>query len=159
MLVLQFVPQADLAVREMCRVTRPGGTVAAATWDTRGGFVALRMFYDTAAMLDLNGCRARAAAYTRPMSRPGDLASAWRDAALTEVVQDTLTIRMEFASFADFWAPIEGKEGPVAAYVGTLGANAKAILRDMVRLAYLDGEADGARSFAATAWVVKGRVP
>jgi ubiquinone/menaquinone biosynthesis C-methylase UbiE len=159
MLLLQFVPQADLAVREMCRVTRSGGTVAAATWDTRGGYVALRMFYDAAAMLDLNGCRARAAAYTRPMSRPGDLARAWRDAGLTEVVQDTLTIRMEFASFEDFWAPMEGKEGPVAAYVGALGTNAKARLRDMVRLAYLDGEADGARSYAATAWVVKGRVP
>ena len=95
MLVLQFVPQADLAVREMRRVTRPGGTVAAATWDTRGGFVALRMIYDAAAMLDQNGRRARAAAYTRPMSRPGDLARAWRDAGLTEVVQDTLTIRMD----------------------------------------------------------------
>ena len=47
MLVLQFVPQADRAVREMRRVTRPGGTVAAATWDTRGGFVAYRMFFDT----------------------------------------------------------------------------------------------------------------
>ena len=57
MLVLQFVPQADLAVREMRRVTRPGGTVAAATWDTRGGFVALRMIYDAAAMLDPNGHR------------------------------------------------------------------------------------------------------
>ena len=64
MLVLQFVPQADLGVREMRRVTRPGGTVAAATWDTRGGFVALRMFYDAAATLDQNGDRARAAAYT-----------------------------------------------------------------------------------------------
>ena len=158
MLLLQFVPQPDLAVREMRRVTRPGGIVAAATWDTRGGFVALRMVYDAAAILDQNGCRARAAAYTRPMSRPGDLASAWRDAGLTEIVQDTLTIRMEFASFADFWAPIEGKEGPVAAYVGTLGANAEARLRDVVKLAYLDGEADGPRSYAATAWVVKGRV-
>jgi len=159
MLALQFVPQADLAVREMRRVTCPGGIVAAATWDTRGGLVALRMIFDAAAILDQSGCRARAAAYTRPMSRPGDLASAWRDAGLTEVVQDTLTIRMEFVSFEDFWAPIEGKEGPVAAYVGTLGADARARLRDMVRLAYLDGEADGARSYAASAWVVKGRVP
>lgn len=159
LLVLQFVPQADLAVREMRRVTRSGGTVAAATWDTRGGLVALRMVYDAVAMLDQNGCRARAAAYTRPMSRPGDLASAWRDAGLIEVDQDTLTIRMEFASFADFWAPIEGKEGPVAAYVGTLDANAKARLQDVVRRAYLDGEADGVRSYAATAWVVKGIVP
>jgi SAM-dependent methyltransferase len=159
MLALQFVPQADLAVCEMRRVTRPGGTVAAATWDTRGGFVALRMFYDTAAMFDEKGRQARAAAYTRPMSRAGELARAWHDAGLTDVVEDTLTIRMDFASFADFWAPSEGKEGPVAAYVGTLGADAKVRLRDMVKLAYLDGEADGTRSYAATAWVVKGRVP
>ncbi len=158
MLALQFVPQADLAVREMRRVTCAGGTVAAATWDTRGGLVALRMIYDVAAMLDQNGRRARAAAYTRPMSRPGDLARVWHDAGLTNVVQDTLTIRMEFASFADLWAPVEGKEGPVAEYVRTLGADARVRLRDMVRLAYLDGEGDGARSYAATAWVVKGRV-
>ena len=55
MLVLQFIPQADLAVREMRRVTRPGGTVAAATWDTRGGLVSYRMIFDTAAMLDASG--------------------------------------------------------------------------------------------------------
>ena len=159
MLVLQFVPQADLALHEMRRVTCPGGTVAAATWDTRGGFIALRMIYDAAAMLDANGQRARAAAYTRPLSRPGELARAWNDAGLTHVVQDALTIRMEFASFADFWAPVEGKDGPVAEYVGTLSADTKGRLRDTVRLAYLDGEADGERSYAATAWVVKGRVP
>jgi ubiquinone/menaquinone biosynthesis C-methylase UbiE len=52
MLVLQFIPQPERAAREMRRVTCPGGTVAAATWDTRGGFVAFRMFWDTAAMLD-----------------------------------------------------------------------------------------------------------
>jgi len=159
LLVLQFVPRAEIAVREMRRVTRPGGTVAAATWDTRGGLVALRLFHDTAAMLGEDGQRARAAAYTRPMSRPGELASAWRDAGLTEVVQDALTIRMEFSSFADFWAPIEGKDGPVAGYFGTLGADARARLREGVERAYLDGEADGARSYAATAWVVKGKVP
>jgi SAM-dependent methyltransferase len=159
MLALQFVPQADLAVREMRRVTCPGGTVAAATWDTRGGFVALRMIFDAAAMLNQHGREARAAAYTRPMSRPGDLARVWHDAGLTDVVQGMLTIRMDFASFADFWKPSEGKEGPVAGYVGSLDTPTKARLRDMVRLAYLDGEDDGPRSYAATAWVVKGGVP
>jgi ubiquinone/menaquinone biosynthesis C-methylase UbiE len=159
MLALQFVPLADLAVREMRRVARPGGTVAAATWDTRGGFVALRMIFDVAAVLDQGGREARAAAYTRPMSRPGELARAWQDAGLRNVVQDTLTIRMDFASFADFWAPSEGEEGPVAEYIGNLGVDARARLRDMVRLAYLDGEGDGPRSYAATAWVVKGTVP
>jgi hypothetical protein len=32
-------------------------------------------------------------------------------------------------------------------------------LREAVQLAYLDGEIDGPRSYAATAWVVKGTVP
>jgi SAM-dependent methyltransferase len=158
MLVLQFVPDASRAVLEMRRVTRRGGCVAAATWDTRGGFVALRMVFDTAALLDASGVEARALAYTRPLSRPDELARAWHNAGLMDVVASSLTIRMEFPSFADYWAPAEGKEGPVAAYVGTLHPESRARLREAVRLAYLDGETDGARSYAATAWVVKGVV-
>lgn len=159
MLALQFVPGTELAVHEMRRVTRRGGTVAAATWDTRGGFVALRLVLDAAAMLNEAGRRERAAAYTRPLSRPGDLARVWSDAGLRNVIQDSLTIRMEFVSFADFWAPIGGKEGPLAEYVGGLGFEGQSRLREAVRLAYLDGETDGPRSYAATAWVVKGTVP
>jgi ubiquinone/menaquinone biosynthesis C-methylase UbiE len=159
MLALQFVAQPELAVREMRRVTRPGGTVAAATWDARGGFVALRMIFDSAAMLDTNGLDARAAAYTRSMSRPGDLERVWRAASLRNVMQDMLTIRMDFAAFADFWAPMEGREGPVAEYVASLGMEARLRLRAAVERAYLDGEGDGHRSYAATAWVVKGEVP
>jgi SAM-dependent methyltransferase len=159
MLALPFVADPDLAVREMRRVTRRSGTVAAGVWDTRGGFVALRMIFDTAAMLDESGRAARAAAYTRPTSRPGDLERIWHSVGLKDVLQDMLTIRMDFASFSDFWAPLEGREGPGAEYVGSLGADTRLRLRETVRLAYLDGESDGPRSYAATAWVVKGRVP
>jgi len=158
MLALQFVPDAAIAVREMRRVTRAGGTVAAATWDTRGGFVAFRMIFDAAAMLDASGHKRRAQAYTRPLSRPGELARVWRDAGLIDVVQNMRTIRMDFESFADFWTPAEGGEGPIAEYVGGLDAVLRFELREAVRLAYLDGESDGPRSYAATAWVVKGQV-
>jgi len=158
MLALQFTPDIGLAVREMHRVTRSGGTVAAATWDTRGGFVAFRIVFDTAAMLDPRGHATRARAYTRLLSRPGELAHAWRAAGLDDVVQDMRTIRMDFVSFEDFWAPAEGSEGPVAEFVGSLEVAVKSNLRDAVRSAYLDGESDGPRSYAATAWVVKGKV-
>jgi SAM-dependent methyltransferase len=159
LLVLQFVPQADRAIREMRRVVRPGGIMAAATWDSRGGFVSYRMVLDTAAVLDPGATERRARAFSRPLSLPGGLARVWREAGLEDVVQDTRTIRMDYASFDDFWAPSEGKDGPLAEYVGTLSADMKQRLREAVRLAYLDGEPDGPRSHAATAWVVRGRVP
>jgi SAM-dependent methyltransferase len=159
LLVLAFIPQAPLAVREMRRVTRPGGTVAASMWDARGGMIMSRMFWDTAAMLDQRAVERRARVYSRPMTRPGDLTRAWRDAGFDDVVDGMITIRMDFAGFDDFWSPFEGKDGPFAEYVGTLSIGEKAKLRDAVRLAYIDGEPDGPRSYASTAWVVKGRVP
>lgn len=158
MLALQFIPRFDLALQEMRRVTRPGGTVAAATWDTRGGGTVVRMILDAAAMVDPGGNAARAAAYTRPLSRPGELADAWRKAGLADVIQDMVTIRMEFTCFVDFWTPVEGQEGPVAQYVTSLGRSMRAELRNRVQSAYLDGEGDGPRSYAATAWIVKGRM-
>jgi SAM-dependent methyltransferase len=141
MLVLQFVPRADAAVREMRRVTRPGGIVAAATWDSRS-LVMIRIVLDTAAVIDPEANRRRASFGVRPLTRPGELARAWRDAGLVDVADGTLTVRMDFAD-----------------YVRTLDAPAKAKLRDLVRLAYLDGDSDGPRSYAATAWVVRGRAP
>ena len=159
MLVLHFVPQTDRAVTELRRVTRPGGIVAATVWDQRGGMVANRMFFDTAAMLDPKAAEARARNCTRPMTRPGELASAWHRNGLTDVRDTSLTIRMEFASFDDYWAPYAGKDGPGAEYVSSLNNSEQARLRDAVRLAYLDGELDGARSYASTAWAVSGKVP
>jgi SAM-dependent methyltransferase len=159
LLMLHFVPRSELAVKEMCRVTQPGGIVAAAVWDARGGYVVTRIFFDTAAVLDPKANEHRARQYTRPMTRPGELATAWRSAGLNDVSETMLTIRMEFTSFDDFWAPYLGKDGPGPQYVASLNGGEQAKLRDMVRLAYLDGEPDGARSYAATAWAVKGTVP
>ena len=159
MLVLQFIPQANRAIREMRRVLRPGGVMAAATWDVRGGLIFYRMVLDTAALLDPGAIERRARAYTRPLTRPGELARAWQEVGLQDVIQETRTIRMDFAAFEDFWAPNEGKDGPIAEYVATLTGDMSQRLREAVRLAYLDGELDGRRSYAATAWVVRGRAP
>jgi SAM-dependent methyltransferase len=159
LLVLQFIPDADRAVREMKRVTRAGGTVAAATWDTRGGQVIYRMFFDTAAVLDPGAGERRAEACVRPMSRADGMVKAWREAGLVDVFQDSLTIRMDYTSFADYWTSIDGKDGPYADYLGTLSMEKKMVLRSRMESAYLDGDADGPRSYAATAWAVKGKVP
>ncbi|MGH6624566.1 MAG: class I SAM-dependent methyltransferase [Burkholderiaceae bacterium] len=159
LLVLHFVPNAERAVAEMRRVARPGAVVGAAVWDARGGFVTNRMFFDTAAVLDPKVNELRARSYTRPMTRPGELGKAWRDAGLRDVMETSLVIRMEFASFDDYWLPLTGREGPQAEYIATLGDAARERLRDALRHAYIDGEPEGPRSFAALAWAVKGVAP
>lgn len=159
LLVLHFVPTADKAIAEMRRVARPGGVVAAAVWDARGGNMANRIFFDTAAALDPNANLRRAKNFTRPLTRPGELGRAWRAAGFVNVAESTLSIRMEFESFADYWGPYSGKDGPNAEYVATLNDVDRTVLRDALQRAYLDGEQDGPRSYAAVAWAVKGVVP
>ncbi|HEY2978212.1 MAG TPA: SAM-dependent methyltransferase, partial [Burkholderiaceae bacterium] len=159
LLLLHFVPQAALAIAQMRRVARRGGVIAACVWDVRGGFVANRMFFDTAVALDPKANDRRARNYTRPMTKPGELVRAWREAGLHDVVETSLAMRMEFASFEDYWAPYDGREGPAAEYVAALGKAERARLIEALRAAYLDGEPDGPRSYAALAWAVKGIAP
>lgn len=101
----------------------------------------------------------RAQGCTRPMTRPGELAAALRAAGLAEVQETALTIRMDFPDFEDFWTPNMRGQGPAAGYVGALDDAARGRLREAVRRAYLDGEPDGPRSYAATAWAVRGIAP
>lgn len=159
LLLLHFVPRAEQAIAEMRRVARPGAVVGAGVWDARGGFVANRLFFDTAATLDPQANERRARNYTRPMTRPGELGKAWLAAGFSNVLETTLCIRMDYSSFDDYWAPYVGKDGPQAEYLATLGDSESARLRDAVRLAYIDGEPDGPRSYAALAWAVKGIAP
>jgi SAM-dependent methyltransferase len=51
-LVVNFMADPPTGVREMRRVTRPGGTVAAAVWDYAGEMTLLRRFWDAVVALD-----------------------------------------------------------------------------------------------------------
>ena len=159
LLVLNFVPDAERAANEMARVTGPGGVVAACVWDFRGGLTFLRVFADTAAALDPDGEAFRARQFSAPFTSPGELATAWTRLGLGEVEQTALTIRMEFRSFADYWEPWLGGQGTVGAYVTSLSEAKRRLIEHHLRLAYLAGGEDGPRSFAATAWAVRGVKP
>ena len=155
-LVLQFIPDASRAVREMARVARPGGIVAAAVWASGGGMVAQRMFLDTAALLDPAAAALRSHTFTRPLTRRGELDAMWRAAGLSEVREDAVTIFMDYANFADWWNPIAAGEGTLGRYVSALEEDQRDRLRDHLRPAYELGDGDGPRSYAATALVCRG---
>lgn len=159
LLVLNFVAGPASALREMRRVTKPGGVVAAAVWDFAGGLVYQRIFWDTAAALDFRADIARGRHYGHALLKPGALADAMRRAGLHEIEETSLTIRMDYADFEDYWGPIATAQGPLGDYVRAAEPALLERIRERVRAAFLSGGADGPRSMAATAWGAKARVP
>ena len=94
---MNFIPDAKSAVREMRRVTRTGGTLAAAVWDYGDGMEMLRHLWDEAASID----EAAVAKHegNMPLCRKGELATLWADDGMTNVDEGALVIQMDFASF------------------------------------------------------------
>jgi SAM-dependent methyltransferase len=158
-LVLMFIPRPERALAEIARVVRPGGKVVAALWDFRGGLIFQRLLWDTAAALDPEARATRNRLFSAPLVLPDGLTQLFRAQGLQDVERQSLTIRMEFADFADYWEPFLGGQGPVGAYFLQLAPELKARIKEAVRDAYLSGAADGPRSMTATAWAVRGRVP
>ena len=99
LLVLQFIPDGRKAVEEMRRVVRPGGTIAAAVWDSYGGLPSSRVLWDIAGVLDPS--------LERPLFRlsySGEMKELWLDLGLRDMEQISLLTHMEFQSFEDYWA-------------------------------------------------------
>jgi ubiquinone/menaquinone biosynthesis C-methylase UbiE len=160
MLVLpSVIPQPELMVVEMRRVTRAGGVVAAAFWDSPGGNPSQRMLWDIAAALDDAAAEARDRTIGRPIYASGALARMWAEAGLTEIDQRSLMIRIEFADFVDYWQPYTSGEGALGAYVASLDETRRDRLERHLRRAYLAGRPDGERSFVAVALSCRGVVP
>src|SRR5262249_46130520 len=158
-LVLTFVPDAFAAVREMKRVTAPRGVVAGAIWDFRGGLVYQRIFWDSAAVIDPQAAAMRDRLFSHPLAQAKGLLDLWQQAGLVEIELGSLTIRMDYANFADYWDPLLAGQGPVGTYVHGLDPNLRERVKTQVRGAYLGGAGDGERSLTATAWAVRGLVP
>ncbi|TPI43351.1 class I SAM-dependent methyltransferase [Mesorhizobium sp. B3-1-6] len=159
LLVLHFVPEAGKAVAEMRRVVRPGGVVAAVVWDHYGGMPGMRMMIDTVAALSESGRQMRGRYCFQPMMQPGEMKRTFVEQDLIDVSEAELMIRMDYADFDDFWAPIGAGEGPLGKYMTTLDPTERGRVEAAVRDAYQAGRPDGPRSFANVAWACRGIVP
>jgi trans-aconitate methyltransferase len=157
-LVLNFIPEPKRALAEMMRVIAPGGIVAAAVWDFRGGLTYQRIFRDTAAGIDPKAGAARDKLFSGALALPDGLVELFRRCGVGEVERGSLTIRMDYASFDDYWHPLFGGQGPAGTYAAGLDPATRAKIETAVRAAFLSGAPDGPRSLTATAWAVRGRV-
>ena len=117
-----------------------------------------RIFWDTAAGLDGGAALSRDRLFSAPLALPSGLPDLFEHAGLHDVEQISITIRMDYANFQDYWLPLLGGQGPVGTYVVGLAPDLRDRVEAAVRLAYCAGAPDGPRSMTATAWAVRGTV-
>lgn len=149
-LVVHFLPDPVAGLREMARVTVPGGVVAACVWDHDGGRSPLSTCWEAALALD----PAAVDEAGLPGARQGHLVELLTAAGLVDVEQSELTSRSTFRSLDEWWAPYTAGIGPLGAYLARLDDAARARLRERCARAL------GPPPFTvrATAWAARGRV-
>jgi SAM-dependent methyltransferase len=157
LLVLNFVPDRARAMREMIRVTKPGGIVSAAVWDYGEGMQMLRVFWDEATALD--PAIAPRDEKNMPLCKRGELKLLFQEAKLEAVAEAALVAKTEFASFDDFWEPFRLGQGPAGAYVAALSSAQQGRLRERLRKRLLGDGPDRKLAMQARAWAAKGTVP
>jgi SAM-dependent methyltransferase len=153
-LVLNFVADRGAALREMRRVTRHGGTVAAYVWDYTGGMQLMRHFWDAAVDRDPAAAAAQEGARF-DFCRPGPLRALFVDAGLLDVDVAPIVVPTVFADFDDYWTPFLHASAPAPAYARSLGEGDRAALREVLRQR-LPVQDDGSIPLTARAWAVRG---
>jgi SAM-dependent methyltransferase len=118
-LVVNFMTEPLACVREMQRVTRPGGTVAAAVWDYAGEMTILRRFWDAAVALDPSGAN-RDEGRCMPFWTPDRLGEHWSTAGLAEVRVSAVVVAAGYDNFEDLRQPLERGVAPSGACASSL---------------------------------------
>jgi SAM-dependent methyltransferase len=155
-LVVNFMTDPPAGVREMVRVTRPGGTVAAAVWDYAGEMTLLRRFWDAAVALDPSAAD-RDEGRSMPYCTPGELQDLWSAAGLEDVRVRPVVVEAGYEGFEDLWQPLELGVAPSGAYVTSLSPDGRAALKAELRRRL--GAGDEPFRLTARAWVASGRRP
>jgi SAM-dependent methyltransferase len=149
-LVVHFMRDPVAGLREMARVTRPGGVVAAAVWNHASSAGPLSLFWSAVRAVD-------------PQSegegdyagvREGDLANLFVAAGLDAIEESVLTVHVPFESFEQWWEPYTLGVGPAGQYVAGLDESRLALLREECRRRI----PPGAFTVDASSWCVAATV-
>ncbi|HKD77020.1 MAG TPA: class I SAM-dependent methyltransferase [Ktedonobacterales bacterium] len=154
-LVLNFIPQPELALAEMARVTQTQGTVAAYVWDYSGQMQLMRYFWNAVVALHPED-RSQDEGQRFPLCQPDRLSALWQQAGLRDVATRAIDVPTVFRDFDDYWTPFLSGQGPAPGYCMALSDEARRDLREHVR-ATLPTNSDGSISLKARAWAVQGR--
>jgi len=147
-LVVHFMTDPVVGVRQMARVTRRGGVIAACVWDGPTG--ALAPFWDAVHVIDpeaedealLSG------------ARKGHLTELFEAAGLRDVEEDSIAVDVVHPTFEEWWEPYKYGVGPAGDYVHRLDDDGRARLESVAR----ERLGSGPFTVTATAWAARGTV-
>jgi len=147
-LVVHFMADPVAGLREMARVTRPGGVVAACVWDHAGDRTPLAAFWQAAREVD-PGVHDES---DLAGAREGHLVALFEEAGVQSVEETTVQAAVELRSFDEWWEPFTLGVGPAGAYAKTLDDATLARVRERCR------ELLGSPPFTvhAVAWTARG---
>jgi SAM-dependent methyltransferase len=147
-LVVHFMADPVGGLREMARVTREDGVVAACVWDHGSDQGPLGVFWKAVRELDPDAENESELAG----AREGHLGQLFRAAGLHGVEEGVLSVEVEHPSFEEWWEPFMLGVGPAGSYVAGLDAGRRDRLRERCR------ELHPAAPFvvAARAWAARG---
>jgi len=128
-LVVHFMTDPILGLREMGRVVRQNGVVAACVWDHGGDQGPLSLFWAAARELDPGIKDESQLAGTRE----GHLGELFQEAGLGEIEEAVLPVRVEHPSFDEWWEPFTLGVGPAGGFVAGLDPEGRAKLREQCR--------------------------
>ncbi len=149
-LVVHFMTDPVAGLRELARVTRGGGVVAACVWDYAGGTSPLSTFWHAARELDSEVDDES----DLPGARAGHLTELFAAAGLREIEETSLEVSAEHPSFEDWWEPYTFGVGPAGAFVAGLDPERQAELRGLCRARLPEAPF----VLTASAWAARGLV-
>ena len=148
-LVVHFMSDPVSGLREMARVTKAGGVVSACVWNHAGGDGPLSPFWKVVREVDDDVPDESELAG----AREGHLAELFATAGLREVEDGVVSVRVEHASFEEWWEPYTLGVGPAGAYVTGLHRERREELRERCREVLPDPPFE----LTARAWTARGR--
>jgi ubiquinone/menaquinone biosynthesis C-methylase UbiE len=128
-LVVHFMADPVRGLGEMARVTRADGVVVACVWDHAGEQTPLAPFWQAVHEVDQDALDESGLAG----GREGHLAELFAEAGLREVNETALPVRVEHATFEEWWEPFTLGVGPAGGYVTALDSAQQAELRERCR--------------------------
>jgi SAM-dependent methyltransferase len=158
LLVLQEIRDQGAALKEMHRVTKPGGVVAACQWDFAEGMPMISALHRALAAVVPDHPEGSKSVSGRAFTHLHDLGAAWGRAGLEDVETARLTVTLPYKNFAYLWSSVLAGSTPTTSIIAALPPDTREKVGRKLKALIPEARNGGAFSLCASAFAIGGRV-